>query len=40
MCNKRGKDDWGGYNQAYYLDSGKVGIIGHICYKTIERTVI
>ena len=30
-----GKDEWGGCNQAYYLDSGKVGVIGHICYKTI-----
>ncbi|MDF2921446.1 MAG: hypothetical protein K0R57_360 [Paenibacillaceae bacterium] len=28
-----GKDEWGGCNQAYCLDSGKVGVIGHLCYK-------
>lgn len=28
-----GKDEWGGCNQAYYLDSGLIGVIGHICYK-------
>ncbi|CAG7623294.1 hypothetical protein PAESOLCIP111_02505 [Paenibacillus solanacearum] len=28
-----GINEWGGVNQAYLLDSGKLGIIGHICYK-------
>lgn len=28
-----GKDEWGGCNQAYYLDSGLIGVIGHICYR-------
>lgn len=27
------KDEWGGCNQALSLDSGKIGIIGHLCYK-------
>lgn len=27
-----GKDEWGGCNQAFYLDSGKLGVIGHLCY--------
>ncbi|MBE9916905.1 DUF1861 family protein [Paenibacillus donghaensis] len=27
-----GKDEWGGCNQAYLLESGKIGVIGHICY--------
>ncbi|MNO34991.1 hypothetical protein D3C76_250380 [compost metagenome] len=27
-----GKGEWGGVNQAYLLDSGKIGIIGHICH--------
>ncbi|MFE4713285.1 DUF1861 family protein [Paenibacillus sp. NPDC056722] len=26
------KDEWGGCNQAYLLESGKIGVIGHICY--------
>lgn len=26
------KDEWGGCNQAYYLDSGLIGVIGHKCY--------
>lgn len=26
------KDEWGGANQAYLLDSGLVGVIGHKCY--------
>ncbi|QTH40407.1 DUF1861 family protein [Cohnella sp. LGH] len=30
-----GKDEWGGCNQAYYLESGNVGVIGHKCYKTV-----
>jgi hypothetical protein len=25
-------DEWGGCNQAYQLDSGMIGVIGHICY--------
>lgn len=28
------RDEWGGCNQAYCLESGKLGVIGHICYKT------
>ncbi len=28
-----GDNEWGGVNQAYLLDSGKLGIIGHISYK-------
>ncbi|MFD2875915.1 DUF1861 family protein [Paenibacillus rhizoplanae] len=28
-----GAGEWGGVNQAYLLDSGKIGIIGHICYQ-------
>lgn len=28
------KDEWGGCNQAYCLDSGFIGVIGHKCYKT------
>lgn len=28
-----GEGEWGGVNQAYLLDSGKIGIIGHICYR-------
>lgn len=28
------RDEWDGCNQAYCLDSGKIGVIGHICYKT------
>ncbi|WP_284645265.1 DUF1861 family protein [Paenibacillus silviterrae] len=28
-----GKGEWGGVNQAYLLDSGKIGIIGHMSYK-------
>ena len=27
------KEEWGGANQLYYLDSGNIGIIGHQCYK-------
>ncbi len=29
-----GKDEWGGCNQAYFLESGNIGVIGHICYKS------
>jgi hypothetical protein len=28
------KDEWGGCNQCYYLESGLIGVIGHKCYKT------
>lgn len=28
------KDEWGGCNQCYYLESGHIGVIGHKCYKT------
>lgn len=28
-----GNDEWGGCNQAYLLSSGKIGAIGHKCYK-------
>ncbi|MDF2937472.1 MAG: hypothetical protein K0Q90_2845 [Paenibacillaceae bacterium] len=31
------KDEWGGCNQAYLLDSGKIGVIGHICYKAPDE---
>lgn len=31
------KDEWGGCNQAYYLESGKIGVIGHMCYKTVDE---
>ncbi|MFB9276611.1 MTP-1 family protein [Cohnella cellulosilytica] len=30
------RDEWGGCNQAYLLESGKVGVIGHICYKSVD----
>lgn len=29
------KGEWGGCNQAYCLDSGFIGVIGHKCYKTV-----
>ncbi|WP_163878447.1 DUF1861 family protein [Paenibacillus favisporus] len=28
-----GEGEWGGVNQAYLLDSGKLGIVGHLCYR-------
>jgi len=28
--------EWGGCNQCYYLDSGKIGIIGHKSYKQVK----
>lgn len=28
-----GEGEWGGVNQAYLLDSGRIGIIGHNCYR-------
>lgn len=30
------KDEWGGCNQCYYLDSGLIGVIGHKCYLTTD----
>lgn len=30
------KDEWGGCNQCYYLDSGLIGVVGHKCYKEIN----
>ena len=30
------KLEWGGCNQAYLLDSGKIGVIGHKCYNTVK----
>lgn len=32
------KDEWGGCNQVYLLASGKIGVIGHICYKTVDKS--
>ncbi|MNP00775.1 hypothetical protein D3C76_925710 [compost metagenome] len=32
------KDEWGGCNQAYLLESGKIGVIGHICYTQEDRS--
>ncbi|GGH31100.1 MTP-1 family protein [Paenibacillus segetis] len=31
------QNEWGGCNQAYYLESGNIGVIGHICYKTTSE---
>ncbi|MDO3408646.1 DUF1861 family protein [Saccharibacillus sp. CPCC 101409] len=31
-----GAGEWGGVNQAYLLDSGRVGVVGHICYSDRE----
>lgn len=33
-----GEGEWGGVNQAYLLDSGKIGVIGHICYLDKEES--
>ncbi|HCE46953.1 MAG TPA: hypothetical protein DET40_25685 [Lentisphaeria bacterium] len=30
------KLEWGGCNQAYLLDSGKIGVIGHKCYNEVN----
>jgi hypothetical protein len=30
-------DEWGGCNQAYMLDSGMIGVIGHKSYKTLNE---
>ncbi len=30
------KDEWGGCNQCYLLDSGKIGVIGHMSYKKTD----
>ncbi|MFP4974441.1 DUF1861 family protein [Paenibacillus sp. CN-4] len=32
------KDEWGGCNQAYLLESGKIGVVGHICYAQGETS--
>lgn len=32
------KDEWGGCNQAYLLKSGKIGVIGHICYAQEDKS--
>lgn len=32
-----GKGEWGGCNQCYLLESGKIGVIGHKCYKDEEK---
>lgn len=29
-------DEWGGCNQCYLLDSGKIGVVGHISYKKTD----
>jgi hypothetical protein len=31
------KDEWGGCNQAYYLDSGLIGVVGHKSYKSRQE---
>lgn len=31
-------DEWGGCNHCYYLDSGKIGVIGHKCYKYTDES--
>lgn len=36
--NLFGKDEWGGCNQAYFLESGKIGVIGHIAYHATDST--
>ena len=30
--------EWGGCNQAYQLESGLIGVIGHKCYKALDTT--
>lgn len=30
-------EEWGGCNQAYYLESGFIGVIGHKCYKNTDE---
>lgn len=32
------KEEWGGCNQVYLLDSGLLGIIGHKSYKSVDKT--
>lgn len=34
------RDEWGGCNQAYCLDSGYIGVIGHKCYKSPEGLLV
>ncbi len=29
-------DEWGGCNQCYLLDSGRIGVVGHISYKEVD----
>ncbi|MDD4688713.1 MAG: DUF1861 family protein [Eubacteriales bacterium] len=33
-------DEWGGCNQAYFLDSGYIGVIAHKCYKDSEGLLV
>lgn len=35
-----GKDEWGGCNQAYCLDSGLIGVIGHKCCQTEDEVLV
>lgn len=37
ISNMFAKDEWGGCNQAYQLDSGMIGIIGHKSYNYIDE---
>lgn len=32
-----GEGEWGGCNQCYLLENGKIGVIGHKCYKDTEK---
>ncbi|MGX7196453.1 DUF1861 family protein [Enterococcus olivae] len=34
-----GSLEWGGVNQAYLLDSGKIGVIGHLSYKEEDQSI-
>ncbi|MEG1441439.1 MAG: DUF1861 family protein [Oscillospiraceae bacterium] len=34
-----GEGEWGGCNQAYLLENGNIGVIGHQCYKDGEKQV-
>lgn len=34
------KDEWGGCNQAYCLDSGMIGVIGHKCYRSEDDLLV
>lgn len=35
--NVFGEGEWGGCNQCYLLESGRIGVIGHKCYKDEEH---